>query len=265
MNFTVAIVQFKPARKKIDKNVKVIKKILDGIQADLIVLPELSNSGYLYEAPHDLAPYCETNSGDGPFLSSLIKLSKKTKGVIVTGYAEKDGDDLYNSAIALSSSGPLAHYRKTHLYHSEKSLFKSGDSGFSLFEWKAVKIGMMICFDWIFPEACRSLALSGAQIIAHPANLVLPYCQNAMVTRSLENRVFTITANRIGKEKLGDSTLRFTGVSQITDPTGEIRYRAPEDKATVHIMPIDPNLALDKRINPFNDLFDDRRPDLYQI
>ncbi|MDT8382576.1 MAG: nitrilase-related carbon-nitrogen hydrolase [Brevefilum sp.] len=265
MDLTIALLQFKPTRKSIEKNIQKIQRAMEGIKADLIVLPELSNSGYLYEKAEDLKPFSEENDGQGPFLSALIDISKTIEGVIVTGYAEKDRSILYNSAIALSPQGPITNYRKTHLYDHEKMLFHPGDSGFKVFEWNTVKIGMMICFDWIFPEACRSLALEGAQIIAHPANLVLPYCQNAMVTRSIENRVFTITANRIGTEKLGDMNLNFTGMSQITDPSGAIRYRGPKDKATVHIITIDPNDALDKNLNPQNNLFKDRRLDLYQL
>jgi predicted amidohydrolase len=265
MNFTIAVLQFEPLQKNVDRNIQKIKNLLDGVKADLIVLPELSNSGYLYETPQELEPFSEEIYGNGRFLNALIEQTRLINGVIIAGYAEKEGEKLYNSAIAVSSEGPLANYRKTHLYDREKILFQPGDSGFSTFKWKGVSIGMMICFDWIFPEACRSLALAGAQIIAHPANLVLPFCQNAMITRSLENRVFTITANRIGKEKLGNSELSFTGASQITDPSGEIRYRGPENTDTIHIMQIDPDEALNKKINSRNDLFQDRHPDLYKI
>lgn len=265
MSFTIAVLQFGPHRKNIDRNIQKIENLLDGVKADLIVLPELSNSGYLYKSPQELEPFSEDRHGNGRFLDSLIKKAKQTNGIIITGYAEKVDDKLFNSAIALSSEGPLANYRKIHLFDREKSLFQPGNSGFSILNWKGINIGMMICFDWIFPEACRSLALAGAQIIAHPANLVLPYCQNAMITRSLENRVFTITANRIGKEKFGNSELSFTGVSQITDPSGEIRYRGPENKETVHVMQIDPEEALNKKINSRNDLFQDRKPVQYQI
>lgn len=265
MEFSIALLQFKPIRNNIEKNIKAIKKALSGINADLVVLPELSNSGYLYESPEELEPFSEENTGDDPFLNALIELAKTTDSAIVTGYAEKDGANLYNSAIALSPDGPISNYRKTHLFDHEKNLFQPGDTGFKVFEWKNVRIGMMICFDWIFPEACRCLSLAGSQIIAHPANLVLPFCQNAMITRSLENKVFTVTANRIGKEKLADVELNFTGMSQITDPSGEIRYRGPEKKATLHIMSINPDDALSKEINTQNDLFKDRQPEMYQL
>ena len=265
MEFTLALVQFKPVRKNVAQNIRDIQSLLRGIKADLIVLPELTNSGYLYASKESLTPYSESAAGDGQFLNALNKLASITKGVIVSGYAELDQNQLYNSAIAISADGILANYRKTHLFADEKLLFFPGDSGFQTFTWKNVCIGMMVCFDWIFPESVRTLALAGAQIIAHPANLVLPYCQNAMVTRSIENKVFTITANSIGAEKLGEQKLIFTGQSQITGPKGEILYRGPKNKSTVHVMSIDPEKAFDKSINPKNDLFNDRKTEIYKI
>ena len=86
-----------------------------------------------------------------------------------------------------------------------------------------------------------------------------------MVTRSIENRVFTITANRMGEEKEGNQQLTFTGTSQMTGPSGAILYRGPETKTTVHITSIDPELALDKNISNKNHLMDDRRPSLYNL
>lgn len=265
MTYQIALVQFKPVRKDVEANIKKVQNLLNGITADLVVLPELANTGYLYENTESIQPYAESNQGDGVFLRSLTTLAALTNGIIVTGYAELDGDHVFNSAAAVSDNGVIENYRKTHLYAGEKVIFEPGNSGFKVLEWQGVKIGMMICFDWIFPESVRTLALGGAQIIAHPANLVLPYCQDAMITRSIENKVFTITANRIGQEKLGEDRLHFTGTSQMTSPTGEILYRGPNNKETVHITTIDPGKALNKRISTANDLLDDRRPDYYKL
>lgn len=265
MQYQIALAQYQPIRKNVSANIKKLQKLLNNIEADLIVLPELANTGYLYASQEDLRPYSEPNDGSGPFLSALIDNAKQSGGVIVTGYSEIQGDAIFNSAAAVNNTGVIENYRKTHLYDNEKFLFQPGDSGFKVFEWRNVKIGMMICFDWIFPEASRTLALDGAQILAHPANLVLPYCQDAMVTRSIENGVFTITANRIGEEKEGDRRLKFTGASQMTAPSGAILYRGPETKTTVHITSVDPQLALDKKISDNNHLVDDRRPSLYEL
>jgi len=124
-------------------------------------------------------------------------------------------------------------------------------------------VGMMICFDWIFPEVVRILALEGAEIICQPANLVLPWCQRAMVTRAIENRIFIVTANRIGREKRGERELKFTGGSQITGHEGELLLQASLEGEEVGIVDLDPSIARDKAITQENDLFSDRRPDLY--
>jgi predicted amidohydrolase len=265
MDYQIALVQYKPVRRDVKANIKKVQELLSGITADLVVLPELANTGYLYESTESIKPFTEGNHGDGDFLSSLIDLAASTKGIIIAGYAESDGDLVFNSAAAVSNKAVIENYRKTHLYADEKLLFKPGNSGFKVFEWQGVNIGMMICFDWIFPESARTLALNGAQIIAHPANLVLPYCQDAMITRSIENKVFTITANRIGQEHLGKEHLQFTGKSQITSPKGKILYRGPINKETVHVTSIDPEQAHNKRISQRNNLFDDRRTEYYKV
>lgn len=263
MSFKIALVQFRPIRRNVGSNILKLQQLLEGITADLIVLPELSNTGYLYESADELAAYAEPKDGSGSFLQALISLSGAANGMIISGYAEISNGMLFNSAIAVSASGVVSNYRKIHLYADEKLLFQPGDHEFITLTWAGVNIGIMVCFDWIFPEAVRSLALAGAQIIAHPANLVLPYCQNAMITRSIENKVFTITANRIGKEHIQNTRLTFTGASQMTAPSGEILYRGPKNTETVHVTEIDPQQALDKRISARNDLFSDRRPEFY--
>jgi predicted amidohydrolase len=122
----------------------------------------------------------------------------------------------------------------------------------------------MICFDWIYPEAARILALKGADIICHPSNLILPYCQAAMVTRSIENRVFTVIANRVGTEVRGKVTLTFSGMSQITDPLGRVLARAPKAAEKMMAVEISPALARNKKATPGNHLFRDRRPAYYR-
>ena len=121
----------------------------------------------------------------------------------------------------------------------------------------------MICFDWFFPESMRILSLMGADLICHPANLVLPFCQESMKTRCLENHVFAITANRTGTEARGDQSLLFTGMSQITGHDGSVLFRAGGDSQEVGTVEIDPAAARDKNVNHYNNLFADRRPDFY--
>ena len=121
----------------------------------------------------------------------------------------------------------------------------------------------MICFDWIYPESARSLALKGAQLIVHPANLVLPNCPDAMVTRCLENRVFTATADRVGEENRGGVDLKFIGTSEIVAPDGKILCRLGVHEPAISVADIDLSLADKKQINEYNHLFKRRRPDQY--
>jgi predicted amidohydrolase len=123
---------------------------------------------------------------------------------------------------------------------------------------------MMVCFDLFYPEVTRILAIKGADVICHPANLVLPYCQDAMRTRSIENKVFSVTANRIGTEKRGNVSLTFTGKSQIVDPKGEVLASSGERSESLKIVEIDVAEAQDKLVTPNNDLFKDRKISLYK-
>jgi predicted amidohydrolase len=168
--------------------------------------------------------------------------------IVVAGLAEKSGGDYYNSAVVVGDNY-IGKYRKVHLFFREKKLFKRG-AGFRVFG----NIGVMICFDWIYPESARTLMLKGAEIIAHPAALVLPYCPESMKTRSLENRVFSITADRVGKER----GLKFIGSSQIVDTEGRILYRASGTREECQVRTIKLKEARNKKFSPMNSILDDR-------
>ena len=132
-----------------------------------------------------------------------------------------------------------------------------------MFNAGKAKIGIIICFDWIFPEAARILALKGADIICHPANLVLPYAQRAMLARSVENRVYTVTANRLGFEKRGGDSFKFTGGSQVTSPSMEVLISGSTDREEARVVEVDLSKARNKSITEKNDIFKDRRPEIY--
>jgi predicted amidohydrolase len=121
----------------------------------------------------------------------------------------------------------------------------------------------MVCFSWYFPEAARSLALQGADVIAHPSNLVLPHCPDSMPVRARENHVFTITANRYGTETKGEEELTFIGTSEICKPEGEIVRRAVKTGDEIGTASFNPIEARNRKINEMNDVLGDRRPDTY--
>lgn len=244
------------------RNIRRACQLLDSAHADLFVLPELFNSGYLFSDRQGVRAVAESVP-DGETCQQLLALAQQKGCFIAAGLAEKAGDRLFNASVLLGPKGPVATYRKIHLYDQEKRWFDPGDKPFSVYDIGPARVGLMICFDWIFPESMRSLALQGAQIISHSANLVLPWCQNAMVTRCLENGVFAITANRVGRDRRGDRQLRFTGHSQITGPRGQVLARAGKLMEEVSVVEIDPEEAMQKQLNTNNHLLQDRRPQLY--
>ncbi len=259
----IGYVQTDPLFGEKEHNFQQIENLLRDKKADLIVLPELFATGYTFTSKEEATNLAEDKEGiTSKFLKKIANL---TNAIIVGGFIEKDDEMIYNSAMLVSNSEVIGVYRKIHLYYKEKLWFSPGDKKLKVYEVNNFKVGMMICFDWIFPETARSLALLGADIIAHSANLVLPFCQKAMITRCLENRVFAITANRIGNEVRGNDNFNFTGGSQITSYNGEILSSAPVDKTHVDFVEIDLKNARNKNLNEFNELFSDRRPDYYSL
>ncbi len=257
----VAAVQTDPAFGEIDRNVA---EALDLVPAgcDLAVLPELFSTGYQFKGPDEAAALAEPLPG-GPVCRLLSSFAADTGTALVAGLAERDGDLLYNSCLLARPDGSTAVYRKAHLFWDEKISFAPGDTPFAVHRAAGAPIGMMICFDWIFPESARALALAGAQVICHPSNLVLPHCPDAMITRCLENRVFAITANRIGEENRTGQPLKFIGRSQVVAPSGERLAALDEGRTGAAAAEID-LAATGKRITPRNDLWADRRPELYR-
>ncbi len=155
----IGFVQFNPAFGQVTKNLSTIHRLVSSVKADLLVLPELCLSGYNFVSMDEVRQLSETS--DGPSIKSLKLLSKKTGTILVAGFAEKSGSKTYNSAILIRPSGKTDIYRKTHLFWNEKKWFAPGDTGFKVYRAGQTKIGMMICYDWFFPEAARSLALAG--------------------------------------------------------------------------------------------------------
>jgi len=272
----VGLLQFAPRQRDVRANLDHIARALRGVHADLIVLPELCTTGYLFPSRSEVAKLSEPVPA-GRTCETMAVISRDAKTTIVWGMPEAVGERLFNSAVMVTPQGEFHVYRKAHLFVDEKDLFDRGDSPFPVFDLPPVirhsdlvighstKVGLLVCFDHFFPEAARTLALRGAQIICHPSNLVLEYAHTNSITRAVENRVFWILANRTGSESIGDKTLAFNGRSQIVAPDGRLLGRAGPDSDELVIVEIDPAEALDKKVTPRNDLFLDRRTDLYSV
>ncbi len=262
----LSIVQFCPELEQKERNVAKINSYIDKSDADILVFPELATCGYFFNTKEEVMPFAT------PFLEKeiadfQIKAIDKNMTIVV-GFAEKDGDKIYNSAAVLMPDKSMSRvYRKTHLFFRERFCFEEGDSGFFVIEDKErdINIGTMICYDWRFPEAARSLGLLGADLIVCPSNLVTDVWHIAMPARSLENKVYLAVANRTGTEVRNDEELLFKGESGIWGYNGKLISKAGFADETVISCDIDPEKTRNKAFNPYNDIFADRRPDLYEF
>ena len=256
----IAVVQTNPQFGQVEANVRAALTLMETAKADFYVLPELFNTGYNFIDATEVDRLAEPV--EGTTHKAIAEFARRNTCYVAYGFAEKS-DRIYNSSALVGPQGHIGLFRKVHLFSRETLFFAPGNLGFPVFDLPFGRVGMMICFDWIYPESTRTLALRGAQLIAHPSNLVMPYCPDAMVTRCLENRVFAATANRIGREDRGGVDLSYIGKSEIVSPRGEILKRLPDAAEAMGIVEIHLAQASIKRINEFNDLFAGRRPDQY--
>jgi predicted amidohydrolase len=254
--------QFQPVFGDVAGNRRRVLDALADVSADLIVVPELPFSGYHFADRAEAMGLAE-DPRESETVDALTALCRARGLHLVTGFTERAGDRLYNSALLIGPDGLVDTYRKLHLFNTETRIFDAGDTPLPVHEVAGARIGIMVCFDWAFPEAARTLALRGAQVICHPSNLVLTYCQDAMLTRCVENRLFAVTANRHGPDLRPHGELVFTGQSQVVAPGGRLLHRGPADSDELFLVEIDPREADDKAITPLNDLLGDRRPEFY--
>jgi predicted amidohydrolase len=236
-------------------------------RAALYVFPELMTSGYVFTARKEAQALAEVPGGrwaHAPGLHALSAWARKRGAWVVAGFPEKDNGRVYNSAALIAPTGRVRDvYRKLHLFHDEKLWFTPGDRAPRLTRVGPARVGMLVCYDWRFPEIARVLALAGADVIAHPSNLVFAQAQQAMRVRAMENRVFVITANRVGEDVRPDRRVAFTGRSQVAAPDGTLLARAPAATARAIAATLDLAQARDKRFTARNHLFTDRRPGFY--
>ncbi len=264
-DYRVALFQFAPRLGDRTANLDAIEAGLGEVDAELFILPELATSGYALPDRAAVMALAE-DIGAGPGLDRLQALAQKKDAAIIAGFPLRESDRLYNAAGLFRPGQAPVFYRKLHLFYRERELFDAGDRPLEVHEHRGLRLGMMICFDWLFPEVARRLTLDGAQLLAHPANLVLPgFAQAAMVTRAVENGVFAATCNRVGEETFPDETkaLRFTGLSQVLGNRGDRLVACGESETALLSVSIDPAAAADKSLTPHNHVLGDRRPEFY--
>jgi 5-aminopentanamidase len=233
--------------------------------AALIVLPELSVSGYVFEDAAEARRRAEPI--DGPTVTGWRQQSAREGIAIIGGICELDEDgEVRNSAVVIESGELLAVYRKTHLWDREKLMFVPGEDAPTVVETSFARVGLMICYDSFFPETMRMLALAGADLILVPANnpVLGPELEPLPIEFVLGsgaahvNRVFVALCDRTGHERGVD----WVGATAIIDPDGQILTKRMNGEGIV-FAEVDPALARDKRVGQRNDILADRRPELY--
>lgn len=260
LSLKVGFLQTSPKFGEVAGNINAALKGVERLAkkgAKLVVLPELFNTGYQFKDKREARSLAE-DTLKGYTVARLMEMATSLNIHIVAGLPELSRGKLYNSSVLVGPKGVKGTYRKLHLFSNEKNIFSPGTKAPEVYRVGLARVGMMICFDWLFPEVASSLAVGGADIICHPSNLVLPHCPAAMPTRAIENRVFAITANRVGvEERRKNEKLTFIGKSQVVAPSGEVLVRAPSARAAFGLVDIDFKKARDKRITPYNDIFKD--------
>ena len=232
--------------------------------AELLVLPECAIPGYMFGSGEEALPYAEEIPG--PATDALERECARLGLYVVCGLLERDGDALRNAAVFVGPDGLIGSYRKTHLPFLGVDRFVVPGDALPVFDTPLGRIGIEICYDLRFPEVTRTLALKGADIVAHPTNFPMAAkIQTELITvaRAAENRIYLLTANRVGKERWGE----FCGWSQIVDPYGKRLAEADEREETLLLGEVDLDKARDKDYVIPGEyelyLFGHRRPELY--
>jgi len=258
----LSTIQFSPAFGNIGETILTLKPLLlQASKSDLLVLPELANSGYNFKDFDEAYSFSEVPE-KSVFVEFLTTQCRKYNFSVVAGFNERSGDQIYNSALLIDKNGIAGKYRKIQLFWNEKDYFTPGGKKPEIYEVAGAKIGILICFDWVFAELWNGLARRGADIICHPSNLVLPgKAQKAIPVWAMTNKIYIATANRIGSE----GNLTFTGNSIIASPSGDIVASASANKSEIISAECDLSLSRDKMITPKNHVFNDRRTELYDL
>ncbi|TNE48273.1 MAG: hydratase [Deltaproteobacteria bacterium] len=235
--------------------------------AQLVVLPELCNTGYGFSSNEEVHAWAEPL--DGETVSFWIQAAKDLGIVIAGGLAEREGDKAFNSLVLVDGDGVVGCYRKIHLFDREKRWFQAGHA------WVVVpvcgtQVGLMICYDSWFPESARILTLMGAEVILmagcvrHESHWTEPQgtpVASLQLANAHVNSVFVASALRSGEEK-GDS---FSGQSCVWGPHGRVMEPGPVDGSFVGVVTLPLVQARFKRKTKRVHPIQDRREDTYSV
>lgn len=267
----IAVVQMDVALGEVEQNLSAMLRNLEAARAngaEVVLFPECALTGYCFANVNEAAPYAEDIPG--PSTQRFQEALRRLGGYAVVGMLERAPRGVFNAAVLIGPDGVIGSYRKVHLPYLGVDQFADfGDRPFEVHQAGDLRIGLSICYDSAFPEAMRTLALEGADLIALPTNF--PSGAEGMVdfalrTRALENHVFFAACNRIGEER----GFRFIGGSQIIDPSGRWLARSESLREEILYADIDPGVARRKQVvrvpqKHAIDRMADRRPEMYSL
>jgi N-carbamoylputrescine amidase len=262
-----------------DANIANAEKLIRAAAArgaNLVLIQELFETPYFckdHQPRHfDLAHPLEGH----PAVAHFRTLARELGVVLPVSVFERAGNAFFNSLVLVDADGRvLGSYRKSHIpegpgYH-EKFYFSPGDTGFKVFDSSVGRLGVAICWDQWFPEAARTMALLGAEILLYPTAIGSEpqdagidssgHWQRTMQGHAAANIVPLVASNRIGTEQGEKYQLTFYGSSFIASPTGE--KIAEADRVTETVLTASFDLAEVRRYRESWGVFRDRRPDLY--
>ena len=258
----------------LDKAEKLVRKAAaEG--ANIILLQELLETPYFCQKQKfeyfDLAKPLSENAA----VKRFTEVAKELQVVLPISFYEKAGNTAFNTIAIIDADGTiLGTYRKTHipdgLPYAEKFYFTPGDTGFKVWKTKYADIGVGICWDQWFPEAARSMALLGAELLFYPTAIgseptlnvdSKSHWQHAMQGHAAANIMPVIASNRIGTETDDESSMTFYGSSFIADQTGTIVEEADRETESVLVHEFDLDAIAQMRREW--GVFRDRRPEMY--
>jgi len=284
-NIKIAAIQMCCSKIREENIAKADKLVREAAKsgAQIIILPELFETQYFCQERNYDYYKLATKAEDNPAIKHFSLVAKELKIVLPISFFEKSGNTAFNTVAIIDSDGSvLGTYRKTHIpddhYYQEKFYFSPGDTGFKVWETAYGTIGVGICWDQWFPEAARSMALMGAELLIYPTAIgsepilecdSMPHWRRVMQGHSAANIMPVIAANRIGIETVipceanggQSSSLTFYGSSFITNETGEIITEADRMSEKIITAKIDLDEISEMRSNW--GLFRDRRPMYY--
>lgn len=197
---------------------------------DIIVLPELFSTGYIFTDKSEIQPLAETLE-NSPTLRELQRLAHLHSVIIVAGIAEKSGLSFYNTAVVIDGDGLLTSYQKISQTQIDREYFSRGEA-IATFNFQGVTLGVVLCFDLWFPEIVRRYTDANVDVLLHPANFGGEQSLAIARTRAVENQMYIVTSNRIGADITANMTGQYCGNSQIVAPSGEVILNAG-DQATL--------------------------------